>query len=165
MAVFPPVLRPFELSDPLLEVPLGRLPAAEDEELAAEEAEEPRAAVVVEGVKTEVTTTVMGALDEPPFWALSVTTWVMSWVEAGCEEADTIEVTTFVEEGSTVTVLAIWVADEKTSDETDAATTDEKDDWAAFWLVERNVDDAGVVITAISLSVADKDDGARPLYL
>lgn len=89
----------------------------------------------------------------------------MSWVEAGCEEADTIEVTTFVEEGSTVTVLAIWVADEKTSDETDDATTDEKDDWAAFWVVERNVDDAGVVITAISLSVADKDDGARPLYL
>jgi hypothetical protein len=90
----------------------------------------------------------------------------MSWVEAGCEEADTIEVTTFVEDGSTVTVLAIWVAaDENTSDETDAATTDEKDDWAAFWVDERNVDDAGVVITAIPLSVADKEDGARSIYL
>lgn len=90
----------------------------------------------------------------------------MSWVEAGCEEADTIEVTTFVEDGSTVTVLAIWVADEKTSDDTDDATTDEKDDWAAFWVVlERKVDDAGVVITAIPLSVADKEDGARPRYL
>jgi len=67
MAVFPPVLRPLLLLEPLLEVPLGRLPAAEDDELAAEEAEEPRAAVVVEGVNTEVTTTVTGALDEPPF--------------------------------------------------------------------------------------------------
>jgi glutamate dehydrogenase/leucine dehydrogenase len=55
------------LSEPLLVVPLGRLPAAEDEEVDAEEAEEPLAAVVVEGVNTEVTTTVMGALDEPPF--------------------------------------------------------------------------------------------------
>jgi len=107
MAVFPPVLRPLELFEPLFEVPLGRLPAAEDEELAAEEADDPRAAVVVEGVKTEVTTTVTGALEEPPFEALSVTTEVMSWVEAGREEADTIEVTTSVEDGSTVTVLAI----------------------------------------------------------
>ena len=50
MAVFPPVLRPLELFEPLLEVPLGKLPAAEDEELAAEEVEDPRAAVVVEGL-------------------------------------------------------------------------------------------------------------------
>jgi len=56
----------------------------------------------------------------------------MSWVEAGLEEADTTEVTTFVDEGSTVTVLAIWVADEKTSDDTEDATADEKDDWATF---------------------------------
>lgn len=112
-------------------MPLGRLPAAEDEELAAEEAEEPLAAVVVEGVYTDVTTTVTGALVEPPLEALSVTTEVKSWVEAGREEADTIEVTTLVEDGSTVTVLAIGVAEEKTSDDTEDATTDEKDDWAA----------------------------------
>ena len=92
----------------------------------------------------------------------------MSWVEGGCEEADMIEVTTLVDEGSTVTVLAIWVADEKTSDDTEDATTDEKDDWAASWVtvLERNVDDAGVMMAAISLLVADKEeDGARPHYL
>ena len=72
-----------------------------------------------------------GALVEPPFEGLSVTTEVMSWVEGGCEEADTTEVTTLVEDGSTVTVLAIWGAEEKTSDETEDATTAEKDDWAA----------------------------------
>merc|ERR1712227_708724 len=134
MAVFPPVLRPCELFEPFLVVPFGRLPAAEDEEVAAEEVVEPRAAVVVEGLYTEVTTTVTGALVEPPFEGLMVTTEVMSWVEGGCEEADTIEVTTLVEEGSTVTVLAIWDAEEKTSDDTEAATTDEADDWTASWV-------------------------------
>lgn len=77
MAVFPPVLKPPLLSEPLLVVPLGKLPAAEDEAEAEDEADEPRPAVVVEGVYTEVTTTVTGALDEPPD-ALSVTTEVMS---------------------------------------------------------------------------------------
>ena len=67
MAVFPPVLRPLLLFEPLLEVPFGRLPAAEDVDVDAEEAEEPLAAVVVEGVNTEVTTTVTGALVEAPF--------------------------------------------------------------------------------------------------
>lgn len=100
----------------------------------------------------------------------------MSWVEAGREEADTTEVTTLVEDGSTVTVLATWDADEKTSDDTEDATADEKDekdDWAASgvvvpaWatVVERKVDEAGVVMAAIGLSVANKEDGARPLYL
>jgi hypothetical protein len=89
----------------------------------------------------------------------------MSWVEGGCEEADTIEVTTSVEDGSTVTVLAIWVADDRISDDTEDATTDEKDDWATSWVDERNVDAAGVVAAAIPLSVADKEDGARPIYL
>lgn len=48
-------------------MPFGRLPADEDDEVDAEEAEEPLAAVVVEGVNTEVTTTVTGALVDPPF--------------------------------------------------------------------------------------------------
>lgn len=106
-----------------------------------------------------------GAADEPPFEALSVTTEVMSWVEAGREEADTTEVTTLVEDGSTVTVLATWDADEKTSDDTEDATADEKDekdDWAASgvvvpaWatVVERKVDEAGVVMAAVELDMS-----------
>lgn len=130
MAVFPPVLRPPLLSEPLLEVLLGRLPADEDEEVAAEEVpEEPGLAVVVEGVYTEVTTTVTGASLEAPS-PLAVTMEVKSWVEGGCDEAETIDVTTLVDDGSTVTVLAMAVAEDKTSDDTDDATADEKDDSA-----------------------------------
>lgn len=32
-------------------------------------------------------------------------------------------------------------------------------------MVERKLDEAGVVMAAIPLSVANKEDGARPLYL
>lgn len=47
----------------------------------------------------------------------------MSAVESGRAEAETIEVTTCVDDGSTVTVLC-----ESTSDETDEAAADENDD-------------------------------------
>jgi hypothetical protein len=111
-------------------VPLGRLPAAEEVDVDEEEVAEPLPAVMAEGVDTEVMTTVTGAR-EPPSDALWVTTEVTSRVEGGCEEADTMDVTTLVLDGSTVTVLGILDVDEKTADDTDDAMADEKDDWAA----------------------------------
>lgn len=127
MAVVPPVERPpdFELFEPLF---CKEAAADDDEAAAADEAlEELAAAAVVEAEYTEVTTTVMGAREvSPAAVGVWVTTDVMRAVESGRDEADTTDVTTCVEEGSTVTVLC-----DRTCDETEEATADENDDWAA----------------------------------
>ena len=84
-------------------------------------------------------------VDAPEAVGVWVTTEVMSSVEAGADDAETIEVTTLVDEGSTVTVLSD--ADESTTDETDDATADETDsctdddDWASLAVDDENKED------------------------
>lgn len=54
-----------------------------------------------------------------------MTTEVMSCVEGAAEEAETIEVTTSVVDGSTVVVLSPW-----TDEDIEEATAEEKEDSA-----------------------------------
>lgn len=106
-----------------LESELTLLPV--DDEVEDERVDEDPAPAVVVGLYTEVTTTVTGANEDSPAVGVWVTTDVMSSVEPGTADADTTEVTTFVDEGSTVTVLA-----PATIDDTDDAAADEKEDCA-----------------------------------
>jgi len=97
MAVVPAVDKPFDpepLEDPLFdkEAPVDDVADAEEDD-AVEELVVPAAAV--DAAICEVTTTVTGSrLDCPPFVCEAVTTEVMSFVEAGTDEAETTEVTT-----------------------------------------------------------------------
>ena len=74
------------------------------------------ATIVVDGVETEVTTTVVACAGLPPSAADWVTTDVTSCVVGAAEEASTMEVTTFVVGAATVVVPAALTLVEDTEE-------------------------------------------------
>ena len=112
----------------------------------------------------------LGAAVEEPSEALAVMMEVKSWVEAACDEADTTEVTTLVEPWTVVVLAICWVVDcDSTSEDTDYATDDEKDDWAADWVEVKDVcpadDTADVAAAVIVVSRRQRDKESRNAHL
>ena len=115
-----------------------------DEAAAVFELAAVAAAVVAAALIWDVTTTVSGASDDWPADGDCVTIEVMRIVDGATEEAETIEVTTFVDEAGTVVVVPplFWL-EERICEDTDCAMDEEMDactddDDAAFVVEEKD---------------------------
>ncbi|KAK5134226.1 hypothetical protein LTR08_006769 [Meristemomyces frigidus] len=151
MAVLPASLSPCVL---VLLVPslVGESAAAEDVDAVADAAAPPADVVaatfiVVEGVLTDVITTVTGSVLVTPLeTADCVTTDVIMLVVAGSAEAEMIDVTTFVEPGWIVVVVS--ATDDCDVDKTAADTDEAMEDESSAAMDE--------VVAAAALEIEDK---------